>query len=268
MGTYGSGTLPLAVAHRGGAGLALENTMAALGASWALGVHHLEVDVRCTADGVPVLLHDASLRTGTGRMARIIDVSVEELRSVTLAGGHQVPTLAQVLLAYPQACLMVDLKDPAAAEATLGAIRDAGATDRVCLTGGWDGWLARARDVLDDVATALGWRAMAAVLASGRLAPLRACTWRPGATFAHVPLRLGGLPTYTPTLVRRSHDLGLRLLVWGVESPTAMHRLLDDGVDGIITDRPDLLREVLVARGQWPTAPSRGTSASARAAGC
>ena len=85
------------------------------------------------------------------------------------------------------------------------------AVSRVCLTGGWDGWLAEARE--GGVATALGWRAMGAVLASGRVAPLRAHTWRTGASYAHLPLRLYGVPTYTPTLVRRVHDLGLRLEV-------------------------------------------------------
>jgi glycerophosphoryl diester phosphodiesterase len=71
-------------------------------------------------------------------------------------------------------------------------------------------------------------------------------------SFVHVPLRLGGLPVFSARLAEQAHDLGIRVLVWTVDEPSTMHRVLDDGADGVITDRPDLLREVLVGRDQWP----------------
>ena len=78
---------------------------------------------------------------------------------------------------------------------------------------------------------------------------------RPGlasAPFAHVPVRLGRVPVFADRVVHMAHDLGVRVVVWTVDDPALMHRLYDAGVDAVITDRPDLLREVLLARGQWP----------------
>jgi glycerophosphoryl diester phosphodiesterase len=95
-----------------------------------------------------------------------------------------------------------------------------------------------------ELCTALSWRDLVHLAARPR--------GRYGeAAFAHLPLRLGRIPVFRDDLVARAHDAGLRAIVWTVDDPDTMHRLLDNGVDGIITDRPDLLREVLIARGQW-----------------
>jgi glycerophosphoryl diester phosphodiesterase len=76
-----------------------------------------------------------------------------------------------------------------------------------------------------------------------------------GGAFAHVPLRLGRLPVHSERVIARAHELGIRVVVWTVDDPATMRTLLDAGVDGIITDRPDVLRDVLVARGQWVRPP-------------
>jgi glycerophosphoryl diester phosphodiesterase len=120
----------------------------------------------------------------------------------------------------------------------------------VCAAGAWDGWLAKLRtDLGPALTTALGWRALATLVAS---APAKIIPpwWHEPARFAHVPARLVNRRT-----IAAARMLGLRVVVWTVNDPPYMHQLLDAGVDGIITDRPDLLREVLIARDQW-TAPS------------
>jgi glycerophosphoryl diester phosphodiesterase len=101
------------------------------------------------------------------------------------------------------------------------------------------------------LATALGWRALATLLASvpAKIVPP---WWHEPARFAHVPVRLVSRRT-----IARAHTLGVRVVVWTVNDPPSMHHLLDAGVDGIITDRPDVLREVLIARNQW-AAPESG----------
>ena len=71
-----------------------------------------------------------------------------------------------------------------------------------------------------------------------------------------MPLRLGRMPVFVQRLVDGAHGIGVRVVVWTVDEPGAMHRVLDAGVDGVITDRPDLLREVLIARGQWLPVPA------------
>lgn len=252
--TYGSGALPLAVAHRGGASIGLENTMEAFRRSTALGVRYLEFDVRMTRDGVPVLFHDPSIDFA-GAPRRIADLTLAELGQVELAPGLWVPTLADVLHAFRGSNFMVDMKDPEALGPTLDLVEHYDAVERVCFTGGWDSTLDAARERFEGIHTALGWGRMSGLLTCGRTG-LRASRWRSSATFVHIPLRLGRISTYLPRVVEMTHRLDLRLMVWGVEDTTTMHRLLDDGVDGIITDRPDLLREVLVARGQWSFAPT------------
>jgi glycerophosphoryl diester phosphodiesterase len=77
------------------------------------------------------------------------------------------------------------------------------------------------------------------------------------APFAHVPIKLGRVPIFVERVVAMSHDLGVRVVVWTVDEPQVIRRLLDAGVDAIITDRPDVLREVLVSRDQWAPMGSR-----------
>jgi glycerophosphoryl diester phosphodiesterase len=234
---YGTTPGPLAIAHRGGAGLAAENTLDAFARSYALGVRYLETDARVTADGVCVAFHDASLRRLRRRPDLVRDTISHELGA---------PTITELLRAFPDACFAIDVKDAEAVGPLARAISAADATHRVCAAGAWDGWLAKLRgDLGPALTTALGWRALATLLAS---APAKVIPpwWHEPARFAHVPARLVSRRT-----IAAAHVLGLRVVVWTVNEPPCMHQLLDAGVDGIITDRPDLLREVLIARDQW-----------------
>lgn len=238
--SYGSTPGPLAIAHRGGAGLAAENTLDAFARSYALGLRYLETDARVTADGVCVAFHDGSLRRLRRRPDLVRETSSHELGA---------PALADLLRTFPDAYFAIDVKDAEALVPLARAIRVAGATHRVCAAGAWDGWLAKLRAELGPaLTTALGWRALATLVAS---APAKIIPpwWHEPAQFAHVPARLVSRRT-----IAGAHMLGVRVVVWTVNDLRHMHQLLDLGVDGIITDRPDLLREVLIARDQW-TAP-------------
>ena len=236
---------PLAVAHRGGAGLAAENTLEAFSRSYALGIRYLETDVRLSADGRLVAFHDARLDRVTTAVGRLRDRTTAELAALPVLGGGPVPALDVLLDAFPDACFTLDLKDPAVITPLARLLQRTGAGDRVCAAAARGRWLAAFRAELGtDVCTALSWRDLARLAARPRA--------RYGdAGFAHVPLRLGRVPVFRDDLVARAHDAGVRVLVWTVNESTTMHRLLDHGVDGIITDRPDRLREVLTARGQW-----------------
>ena len=249
--SYGSGRGPLAIAHRGGAGLAPENTLDAFNRSYALGVRYPETDTRVTADGVCVAFHDGSLRRLRRRPDLVCETKSHELGA---------PSIADLLRAFPDACFAIDVKDSEAVLPLARAISAADAAHRVCAAGAWDGWLAKLRsDVGPALTTALGWRALATLLAS---APAKIIPpwWHETARFAHVPARLVSRRT-----IAGAHMLGLRVVVWTVNDPPYMHQLLDAGVDGIITDRPDLLREVLIARDQW-TAPLDSRVSQARRA--
>lgn len=121
---------------------------------------------------------------------------------------------------------------------------------RVCVAGAWSRRLLRLQAVVPQVTTALGWRDLTALVASSR-SRTRTPPGLARGSFAHVPHRLGRFPVYAERVVRRAHALGIRVAVWTVNDTSTMGVLLDAGVDAIITDHPDLLREVLLARGQW-----------------
>ncbi|TQL57121.1 glycerophosphoryl diester phosphodiesterase [Oryzihumus leptocrescens] len=252
--SYGAETGPLAIAHRGGGGLAPENTLAAFARATALGVRYLETDLRPTSDGSLVCFHDETLERVTAARGRVASRTVRGVRSLRVAGVEQVPTLVEALEAFPEARFTVDLKDAAAIAPLVRVLRRPGVAERVCVAGAWDGWLGFVQREVPAVTTALGWRSLTALVACARagVRPPRAVAT---GAFAHVPVRLGLVPVFVARLVQMAHDIGVRVVVWTVDDPAAMGRFLDLGVDGVISDRPDLLREVLIARGQWAPMP-------------
>jgi glycerophosphoryl diester phosphodiesterase len=249
--TYGEEHGPLAIAHRGGLALGPENTLATFARTTALGVRYLETDVRTTRDGGLVCFHDAGLRRTTGERGTVADLDLRAVRRLLVDGREPVPTLAEAMHAFPDARWAVDLKDEASVAAMAALLlANPGWAARVCVAGAWSRRLLRLQAAVPEVTTALGWRDLTTLVASSRS---RTRT-RPGVargSFAHVPLRLGRFPVYAEGVVRRAHAIGVRVAVWTVNDAATMGMLLDAGVDAIITDRPDRLREVLVARGQW-----------------
>jgi glycerophosphoryl diester phosphodiesterase len=252
---YGESQGPLAIAHRGGSGLAQENSLAAFSLASALGLRYLETDVRVTSDDQLVCFHDSTLERVTSVAGPVRSRSLRELRGLRINGAEPIPTFDEALDAFPRQCFTVDPKDEAGLPSLLRSLRRRGVADRVCIAGAWDGLLAQVRAEVPEVATALGWRSLTTLLVCARagIRPPKAVATAP---FAHVPVRLGRVPIFVERLVEMSHELGVQVVTWTVDDPVVMRRLLDAGVDAIITDRPDILREVLVSRGQWtPMAP-------------
>lgn len=252
---YGDRTGPLAIAHRGGAGLAPENTLDAFRRSYALGLRYLETDVRRTADGELVAFHDATLGRVTALRGRVGRYRLSTLRTTAVLGGGGVLSLRELLAAFPDACFTVDVKE-ASSVATLAALlRETDSAHRVCVAGMRESWLAGLRRLAGpELSTALCWQSLARLVLSGPRVSL-------AGRFAHVPLAFGRLNVATDELIARSTAAGVRVIVWTVDDPVTMHRVLDAGAAGIITDRPDLLREVLIGRGQWPTPDSYDSQA-------
>ena len=260
---YGEGSGPLAIAHRGGAALAQENSLAAFGLASALGFRYLETDVRMSCDGHLVCFHDDTLERVTSATGLVRSRSLHELRALRINGIEPIPTLDEALDAFPEQCFSIDLKDQAAIEPLVKSLQRKGVAERVCLAGAWDGWLAHVRREVPEVTTALGWRSLTALLSCARtgLRPPKALAT---GAFAHVPVKLGRVPIFVERVVAMSHDLGVRVVTWTVDDPVDIRRLLDCGVDAIITDRPDVLREVLVSRDQWTPMVSRRATATDR----
>jgi glycerophosphoryl diester phosphodiesterase len=244
----------LAFAHRGGAFHpeieGLENSLAAFAHAVALGYRYLETDVHATRDGVLLAFHDHVLDRVTGVTGSVGKMSYVDVRAARIGGREEIPTFASLLEEFPHARFNVDLKSPAAVGPLADLVRRADAYDRVCVASFSDARLAAFRKLLDrPVATVCGPRAVVGV----RLAPSRALAARLRGTgdALQVPHRRGHVTVVTEELVSRAHALGRPVHVWTVDDPTEMHQLLDLGVDGLMTDRTDVLRDVLTERGQW-----------------
>jgi glycerophosphoryl diester phosphodiesterase len=237
--------IPLAFAHRGFAPDGVENSLAAFERAIALGYRYLETDVRVTADGVALAFHDSRLDRVTDRRGRVIDLPWAVVRQARIGGREPIPTLAELLDAWPHARVNIDVKSEAGVGPTIEAIRRTGAVERVCVAAFAEARIAAVRRVLGPrLCTAVGPGA-AIGLRWGR-AP------RTSARCVQAPARVGRREFVDARYVAAAHAAGLQVHVWTVNSRTEMVRLLDLGVDGVMTDAADLLRDVLVERGQWP----------------
>lgn len=240
---------PIAFAHRGGAGEHPENTWAAFSHAVELGYRYLETDVRLTSDGVVIAFHDSTLDRVADRTGRIRDLRWEEVRRARIGGEHEPVRLDELLEAFPNVCINIDPKEDSVVEPLVRVIERTGAIDRVCVASFRESRPARARQLLGpSLCFAGGPRSIAKLrmVANGvRL--------RPNAVpCVQVPVRLGRVRIVDERFVATAHRLGVAVHVWTVDDPAEMVRLLDLGVDGIMTDRPGALRSVLVDRGQWP----------------
>jgi glycerophosphoryl diester phosphodiesterase len=250
----------LAFAHRGGAAhpdvSGLENTRAAFAHAVALGYTYLETDVHVTRDGVLVAFHDALLERVTDGVGSLEDLDADDLGRIRVGAVEPVPTLAELVTSFPTASFNVDLKSDSAVAPLAAFVAERGLHDRM-LVGSFSGRrLRRFRRLTGHrVATSASPGEVAAyVVLPGRLAGR--VVRRPSAL--QVPYRLGPLVVASSRLVRRAHAARRHVHVWTVDDPAAMRLLLDRGVDGVMTDRIDILREVLRGRGLWPE-PQPGT---------
>lgn len=232
---------PRIFAHRGLARNAPENSLLAFVAALSAGATHLETDVHVTRDGVAVLSHDPDL-TAFGRPERIDRLSFAELQRIRLPAGQVVPSLSEALDTFPEALFNIDVKVSAAAGPTIRAIRTNRATPRVLITSFAE---ARRRDTvagLPGVATSPSGpefaRALVAAAVNSRSQTRRLLQ---GFAAVQVPERAGLVRIISPRFVRLMHSIDVEVHVWTVNDPIAMDRLLAIGVDGIVTDRCDLL---------------------------
>jgi glycerophosphoryl diester phosphodiesterase len=244
-----------AFAHRGGAYHpeieGLENTMAAFEHAVALGYTHLETDVHTTSDGVLLAFHDSVLDRVTDTSGTIATMTLAQVRAARIGTHHQVPTLAELFDAFPSARFNIDLKDRPAAAALSTFLGERDAWQRVIVSSFSPATLRTFRRLSRGQArTGAHPLEVAAyvVLPSARLARLLT----PGRPVAlQVPHKRGALTIAGRGLIDRAHANGLQVHVWTIDDPDEMRMLLDRGVDGLMTDRTDLLKDVLVQRGQW-----------------
>ena len=243
----------LVYAHRGGAALAPENTIPAFDRGMAEGADGLEMDVRLSRDGVPVVHHDAMLERTTDARGPVSALTAEELAAVDaghkFAGGAGafpfrgqgigVPGLEEVVHRYPGAQLIIEMKDDSEelAEAIVEILRAARAFERTILASFHSRPVLEARRLSADVRTGASQpEARAALYAAWcGMSPRK-----PKYVGFQVPEKAGRLRIVSPRFVRAVTRAGLSVAVWTVNEEPDMRRLLDWGVSGLITDRPDI----------------------------
>jgi glycerophosphoryl diester phosphodiesterase len=238
------------LAHRGLALEAPENTMLAFAKAIAIGVTHIETDVHASADGVAMISHDPDLRRVAGRAASVAHLTSHELRRIDLGDGQNFCSLAEALDAFPEARFNIDIKIGAAVQPTVDAIRGANATSRV-LIGSFDPRrrLAAVR-MLPGVATSVSSRgALFAVAAARSRAgrPLRRILRDVQAV--QLPESVVRMKPFSPRAVAAFHAAGVEVHAWTINDIPTMERLLDAGVDGLVTDRADLALPLVQRRG-------------------
>ena len=247
---------PIAFAHRGGTSAAPENTLPAFEHAVSLGFRYLETDVHLTADGVLVAFHDPDLSRTCGVDRNISDMTAGEVAEVRVDGRARIPEMAELLQRFPDVRFNVDCKSDAAAGPLAALVRGHDAIDRICIGSFSHARLVKLRSLLGrELLTCMSPQEIAALRLSGQV---RGTARR----VAQVPVRYGGsrrmrgIEIVTPRFIRRAHDHGVAVHVWTINDPAEMDRLLDLGVDGLMTDRPEILRDTLVARGEWNGTPS------------
>ncbi len=253
---------PFCVAHRGGAALQPENTLAAFeAAATEHGCRFMELDVHVSADGVPVVIHDGAVDRTTAGHGRVSDLTLAELlaldaahrftpapgvhpAAVSAAGPCPIPTLEDVLRRLPHCWFSIDLKHehPPREATVVAAIRRAGMARRVVVGAADHRRFRRLSAAGPELPTFFTRRSVAVFWLAVHL---RVWQWyRPPHHSLQVPERLGPLPLVTARLVRAAHALGLPVIVWTVNDEADMRRLLALGVDGLITDRPDVFNRI------------------------
>ncbi len=261
---------PIASAHRGGAGEAPENTLAAFQIAVALGYGYLETDAHLTRDGVLVAFHDDRLDRVTDRKGAIAELGIAEVEAAD-AGyafspdggssfpfrgrGIRVPRLEEILMRWPEVRVNIDPKSDPSVEPLAALLDRLGAWSRVCIGSFSDRRLRRIRSLSRGAAcTSMGPRSVALA----RLAATSGTMARLGADCIQVPMRRGPFAIVTGRFVRAAHRAGLPVHVWTINDEPTMSDLLDLGVDGIMSDRLRLLKDVF-ARRRLPLAGTPGT---------
>jgi len=241
--------LPIAFAHRGGASDAPENTMPAFAKAIELGYTYLETDVHSTRDGVLLAFHDDDLLRTCGVAGKISELDYSEVRNARVNGTEPIPLLQDIFDAWPQARINIDCKSDAALQPLIKALRPHHVLEKVCVGSFSDKRLSVLRETFGP--------SLCSSLGPKQVALLRVRSWigvvRPfdGALAAQIPLKQGPITLTDKRLVDDAHSAGLQVHVWTIDEPDEMEHLLSLGVDGIMTDKPLVLKQILQNKGLW-----------------
>jgi glycerophosphoryl diester phosphodiesterase len=207
----------------------------------SLGYRYLETDVQLTADGVLVAFHDDDLQRTCGRPGKISELNWSEVAKARVDGREPIPLLTDLFDAFPEARINIDCKTGPTIEPLAATLRRCNALPRVCVGSFSDKRIRRLRSMLGpDLCTSFAPFEVVRFLCGNTPSGVQA---------AQVPVRQGPIRVVTARSVARAHAHGVVVHVWTVDDAAEMNRLLDLGVDGLMTDETRLLKQVFRQRG-------------------
>ena len=238
----------IAIAHRGGTGSWSENSMRAFERAVNLGYQYIETDAHITHDGVLLAFHDDVLDRVTDQIGRITELNYAQVVDAKIDGREPIPRLEDALGAWPKIKFNIDAKNDAVVDPLCDLLSRMNAVDRVCI-GSFSGRrLIRIRQKLGpSICTSMGPREVLRL----RLASLGVPVGDFSAACAQVATHHYGVPAADSRMIHAAHKRGMQLHVWTIDDESEMERLIDLGVDGIMTDQPSRLKTVLQRRGLW-----------------
>ena len=240
--------LPAAIAHRGHSARHPENTMAAFASAVELGYRIVETDVHATADNVLIVFHDSRLDRVTDMRGVLSEMNWSDLRRARVCGRERIPLLEELLTTWDCLRVNIDPKQDSAVGPLLEVLRGTDAWDRVCVGSASIRRLRRIRAAAGDrLCTSMGTAEVVRLWLAGHYLPCGGFA----ANCVQVPPHRYGLPVIDRAFMRAAHSCGLPVHAWTINEEAEMNRLLDLGVDGVMTDEAELLKRVFLSRDIW-----------------
>ena len=231
--------------HRGGAEETTENTIPAFQYALDLGFRFIETDVQATKDGKIVIFHDSDLSRMSSRKERIKDLNFDEISKIDLNGGGKIPLLEEALVTFPEAFFNIDVKTDDAVKETADIILEHANPDNICIASFSSKRLKDLRNLLekDYISSSSQSEVIHLLLSSLGLGFKKSI-----GDCVQVPPSQWGIPIVTPRFIKHMHELDKKVHVWTIDDKEEMQRLYDLGVDGIMTDKPSVLKEFLESK--------------------
>ena len=231
--------------HSGGDEIETENTLEAFKYSSDLGFVYIETDVQATKDGKVVIFHDSNLRRLAGLNKKVNELTLEEIRSVDLLQGGKIPLLSETLDLFPELRFNIDIKTEDALNETIKIVKDMTALNRICLASFSSKRLEKIRKIAGPKAcTSSGQMEIFKMMCKSLGLPAKNT---PGHC-AQVPVSQWGVPVITKKFIKTAKSLNKLVHVWTIDDQETMNKLIDLGVDGLMTDKPSILKKALIAR--------------------
>ena len=232
--------------HRGGDEVETENTYEAFRYSSDLGFIFMETDVQITKDGHVVIFHDADLRRMAGVNKKIHELSLDEVSSIELIDGGKIPLLSSILESFPNLRFNIDIKVEDAVESTVDIIKKMNRLDSTCLASFSSKRLEKIRELAGPKAcTSSGQMEIFNLICRS----IGITTRKTNSDCAQIPTSQWGIPILTKRFIAKAHQEGKLVHIWTIDDENEMYKLIDFGVDGLMTDKPSVLKKALQLKG-------------------